>query len=136
MSDWVPYARLLGLNPYHVDAWPADAMAEVMRWRLAQFRRQWHALTQNGHADRVRTQSSRAHLIQSVKDDLAAARRPLPRQPYTTCRCHPQRIGSTPSRVDPWDVDRPPSLPSAIAALAWLGQTFGRRANSAPPKRG
>ena len=124
-SGYRAYCQIIGLNPFHPERWTDSERDVYARWRLDVFRATWHYYHTSGHGDLIRQQHGRDALINHVKADLAEARRPMIRNPWSACPCHRRRVGMG----LPQDLDRddfPDGMPSRARLLTWLATEFGR----------
>lgn len=125
-ADYKRWCEVVGLNPFHPEGWTDSERRSYARWRLGLFRAAWKGYADTGQANLIRQQSGRAALINHVKADLAEARRPLARNPWTACPCHPRRVGMGKPDVEPYQEkeDYPEGLPAQARVLRWLRTEF------------
>lgn len=124
-SGYKAWCEVVGLNPFHIEKWSVSDYALYRRWALDQFRIKWRLFSATGYVDLLRGSGGRESVINHVRADVEEVLRPLARNPWQACPCHPRRVGMG----LPQDLDRedfPDGMPSRARLLTWLATEFGR----------
>ena len=124
-SGFRAWCAIVGLNPFHVEQWADAERAAYARWALDQFRAKWKAHIAAGMPALIRERDGREALVNKVGADLRETMRPLVRNPWRHCPCHPKCAPHGVPSVHEAE-DYPESLPRREQVLTWLRTEFGR----------